>query len=94
MAKASSFVIGDTVRIRARFKVDNVLTNPTTCTMVVQEPDLTQHSLSVTNVSTGVRQGTYTSDTEGWHRVRIEGTGTAAGVRETAFYVASSGLDD
>ena len=94
MPKSPSFVIGDTIKIKATFKVDGVLTNPTTCTITVQEPDWDQITLTISNDGTGVRSGTYQPDESGWHRWQVEGTGTAAGVRQGAFYVKSSGLSD
>lgn len=92
MAKSPSFALGHTVKIKATFKVDDVLTNPTTTTITVQRPDATQVSLTVTNVSTGVRSGTLLTTQAGGHRWEVEGTGSAAALKQGAFYVHSSGL--
>ena len=94
MAKSPSFVVGDTITIKGTFKVDGVKTNPTTCVIIIQDPNLAQYTPSVTSVSTGVRSVTFTPDTPGWHRWEVEGTGTAARAKQGAFYVKTSALDD
>ena len=94
MAKSPSFVVGDTVTIKATFKVDGVLTTPTTTTITVQDPEWTKSYPTVLSVSTGVRSCTYTPTQAGWHRWQVEGTGVAARVKQGAFYVKTSGLDD
>jgi hypothetical protein len=91
-SKFPSYPLGHTVKIKATFKIDGVLTDPTTTTITVREPDGTQTSLSVTNVSTGIRTAVTLTDQVGWHRVRVTGTGTAAAVMTSQFYVQSTGL--
>ena len=94
MAKSPSFVVGDTITIKGTFKVDGVLTSPTTCVITVQEPNWEQSTPTISSSSTGVRSCTFTPTQPGWHRWEVEGTGAAARVKQGAFYVKSSGLED
>lgn len=90
--KSKSFALGDTVQVVATHKVAGVLTNGTACVITIEEPDGTNNTPSVTNVSTGVYRAEFVPDQDGRHRVKVATTGNAAGVRETSFYVASSGI--
>ena len=93
MSKNKSYVVGQTVTLRAEFKVDNVLTNATSVTLDVKKPiSGTTTNPVVTNASTGVYTATVTVDEVGYWNYRWEGTGTAAGVQEGTFYIHDSAL--
>jgi len=92
MSRNKSFPIGDTVRLVIYFRVDDVLTDPATVVVTIEEPDGTDNAPSVTNVSTGIRSVQFTTDQSGYHRWKVVATGDAAGVREGAFYVHTSGI--
>lgn len=93
MAASKSFVVGDTVRFTLTVYLDNVLTDPTSITITVEEPDGTNNDVTDSTATTGVYTGTFTPDQTGWHRVKFEGAGNSADfLREREFYVATSGI--
>lgn len=90
MARNPSFVVGDTVKLRAEFRVSDVLTNPTVTTLTIEEPDGTDQTPAVSADSTGKKSATFTPDQTGTHYWRWDGTGSAPGRQEGEFYVYSS----
>jgi hypothetical protein len=92
MTANASFPIGDSVVIKLTIYVDNTLTNPTTTTFTVEEPDGTNNTPSTVNDSTGVRSCVFVPDQSGYHRWKGAGTSPAAFVREGTFYVHTSGI--
>ena len=92
MARNPSFVVGDTVKLRAEFRVADVLTNPTAVVLTIEEPDGTDQTPSVTADSTGKKSAVFAPDQTGYHNWRWDATGTAAGRREGRFYVNSSAI--
>ena len=92
-ARNLSFPIGDTVKVSASYYVADVLTNPSTCVITIEEPDGTNNTPTVDTGTTGVRFVTFVPDQAGYHRYKIVSTGTnVAGVREGTFYVHTSGI--
>ena len=92
-SRNKSFVYGDTVKITAKYYVSDVLTNPTTCVITVEEPDGTNSTPTVDTSATGIRFVTVVPDQVGYHRFKIVSTGaTTAGVREGTFYATSSAI--
>ena len=87
-----SFPVGDTVKVTAKHYLDDVLTNPTTCVITVEEPDGTDNTPSVNTAVTGIRSSTFVPTQSGYHRFKAVSTGTVAGVREGTFYVHTSGI--
>lgn len=92
MSANKSFPIGDTVRLTFKFRVDDVLTDPTAVTVTVEEPDGTDNTPTATKTSTGIYTATFVPDQAGYHRFKVTGTGPAPGVREGTFYVHTSGI--
>lgn len=93
MGASKSFVIGDTVRFTNTIRVDDVLTDPTTKTWTVEEPDGTDQALTEASATTGVWTSTFASTQAGWHKVKFVGAGNSADyIRERQFYVASSSI--
>lgn len=90
MARNPSFVVGDTVKFRAEFRVADTLTNPTGVTFTIEEPDGTDQSPSVTSDGTGLRSATFVPDQTGYHHWRWDSTGTAAGRQEGTIYINTS----
>jgi hypothetical protein len=87
-----SFPIGDTIKISAEFRVDDVLTSPATVTILLEEPDGVDVTLTETEDSTGKWSAPHVPDQSGYYRFKVTATGSAAGVREGTFYVATSGI--
>ena len=92
MANSQSFAIGDTVTITVTSYVADVLTDPTASTIIIEEPDGTDNTPTVSNTSTGINVYTFVPDQAGWHRFQVKGTGSAAFIKEGAFYVHTSGI--
>jgi hypothetical protein len=92
MGKEPSFIVGATVKLRAEFRVDDVLTNPTAVTLTVEAPDGTDSTPAVSADSTGKKSGTFTPAQTGYHNWRWDSTGTAAGRVEGRFYVSTSAI--
>lgn len=83
-------VKGTTVRIEARYYSDGVLTDPTTQTVKIENPDATQVSATPTKESTGVYYYDHVADQVGYHSYRAEGTGTVPATGEGEFRVRRS----
>jgi len=90
MPKNTSFLVGNTIKLRVELRVDNVLTNPTAIALTIEEPDGTDQTPAVTADSTGKKSATFAPDQTGYHNWRWNATGTAAGRVEGRFYVHSS----
>jgi len=91
MAASKSFVVGNTVRFKNTIKVDDVLTDPSTVTFLVEEPDGTDQAITEASATTGIHTGTFKPTQSGWHKVSFTGAGNSADyVRERQFYVATS----
>ncbi len=91
-SKEPSFVVGDTIKLRAEFEVASVLTTPTGSVLTIEEPDGTDQTPSLTTDATGKRSATFTPTQTGYHHWRWASTGTAAGRIEGRFYVNSSAI--
>lgn len=87
--RSKSFPEGDTVKITVQVRVDDVLTSATMAA-TIKLPDGTTTTPTPSETSTGVYEITYTTTQAGYHYYRIVATGTASGVKEGKFYVASS----
>ncbi len=87
---AGVYTVGDVARETAEFRVAGVLTNPTTITATVVAPDGTTSTPTPVQDSTGVYHVDVTVNQAGAWFVRIVGTGTAAGARETYFVARRS----
>jgi hypothetical protein len=92
MAKQPSFVVGDTIKFSAEFRVNDVLTDPTAVALTIEEPNGDDQTPGVTNDGTGLRSGTFVPDQTGYHHWRWNSTGTAAGRKEGTIYVNSSAI--
>ena len=88
-AKAQSFFYYDTVVIRTEWRVNGVLTTPTSTAVTIDPASGTEPTYSMTEESTGkmrLQFSTYKGG-NGYYRWRIEGTGAAQAVVEGSFYV-------
>ncbi len=93
MAASKSFVVGDTVKFKATIYVDDVLTNPTTVTFLVEEPSGDDEDITESSATTGIHTGSFATVETGWHTIKMTGAGNSADfVRERKFYVATSDL--
>lgn len=92
--KNESFVVNNTLKFSSTWKVDGVLTTPSTYSLVVEEPDGTDQTPSVSVDDVGELSATFAPDQAGYHHYRWTGTGSAAGVQEGTFYVVSSPIID
>lgn len=92
MSKNKSWVIGNTITLRSEYRIDNVLTDPTTAVVTVEDPAGATTTPTVAGPETGVKTAAYVCASEGYHKYRWVGTGTAAGIEEGTFYVHSSAL--
>ena len=87
---ASEYELGDTVELRAEFRVATVLTNPSAVTFSVKSPSGVTSAPAASAVSTGIHRTTVVANEHGVWYYRSEGTGPAAGVAESAFRVKHS----
>ncbi len=92
MTKDVSFVKGDTVKLRSEWRVGDTLTNPSSTTCRVQQPDAVDLTPSVNSDSTGKKSASFAVTQAGYHNWRWSGSGTAAGVTEGSFYVYESAI--
>lgn len=83
---------GQTVKLSAEFRVDNVLTDPSTAVLTVEDPSGNESTPSVSDDGTGLRSATVVLDEEGYWKYKWVGTGSAAGVKEGTFYCVASRL--
>lgn len=86
---------GQKVRCSVEFKVDSVLTDPTTVTFKYKKPSGTITTLvygtdaAVVKDATGKYHVDVTTDEKNEWNFRFEGTGTCTAVEEAAFNVTS-----
>lgn len=86
---------GDLVRVKATFTVSSVLTDPTTVTLKVKDPDGTISTYTytggtITKSSTGVYYKDVSVSNDGAWYYRFEGTGTCQTAAEGMFKVRKS----
>ncbi len=82
--------LGQRVRLSVTFRVDGVLTDPTTVTLKVMDPEgnIDTYVYGVSTVqkeSLGVYYADIIPDEEGEWNYRYEGTGTCTAVEEDSF---------
>lgn len=92
---ASSYDIGDVVRLTGTFTVGGAATDPTTVALTVQDPSgndgaYTYAGGTVTKSSTGIYYKDVTLDEAGWWFYRWVGTGDCAAAGEGWFEVRES----
>lgn len=89
---------GTLVRATGTFKVDGVVTDPTTVTAIISEPDGTETTYvygtdaELVKDSTGVYHVDISAMTAGRWVYRFEGTGAAQAAGERVFLVEESGV--
>lgn len=85
---------GDTVRITAAFlDVDGNLANPTTVTVTVKAPDLTETTPTATNIGTGRYRALVDGDQAGIWYYRVVGVGNDSdAAQEGSFCVEPTSL--
>jgi len=89
----SHYNIGDTIRVKATFKdADDALSDPSTVTVTVYEPDGTETDYTLTGggvqkESTGVYYADITPTQAGIHWYRFSSTGNPALIEEANFFV-------
>lgn len=94
---AGSYWEQQSVRLYGRFYIDDTLTDPTTITLHVIDPDgdvetFTYAAAEVIRSSAGVYYHDYTVDAPGtWYYIWI-GTGTVAAVDKQELYVEALGI--
>lgn len=92
---ATTYEIGDTIRLTGTFTLSSVNTDPTTITLKVQDPsgneDTYTYALSqVAKSATGIYYKDITLDEKGvWH-YRFVGTGTVAAAYDGYVFVRES----
>lgn len=90
----SSYLIGKIIRLGATFEVDSVATDPTTVSLIVQDPDGVDttytYPASVSKSATGVYYYDLTLSAAGLYCYRWVGTGAAAAVEEGNIQSAES----
>jgi hypothetical protein len=90
------YVVGAEVRVSATYTVAGVLTDPTTVTVRIKTPGGTKTTYvygqdgEVVRDSTGAYHLDVTASVAGYWHYRFEGTGVAAGAKESKFNVNSS----
>ena len=90
---AESFVVGESVVIDCvAIKIDDVLTDPTAFYCYVADPDGTSTDATTYTNGTGLASALYVPTKQGWHKFRVEGTGTAPFMREGKFYAVASSI--
>ena len=98
MSYGGTYLEGSTVRVQATFAVSSVNTDPTTVTLKVMVPagTITTYTYAlaeVTKSATGIYYKDIALSTPGTWTYRWIGTGTAAGVAESAIICHSSAID-
>lgn len=81
----ATYTVGQPVRITATFKVGSTLTNPTTVTVQVKDPDGAITTPAATNDSTGVYHVDITPAKKGRYAYRVAGTGACIAAAEGEF---------
>jgi len=92
MTANRSFPVGDTVRLTFKFRVNDVLTNPTTVTVTLEDPAGANTAPTASSSATGIYTCSFVVSVAGYYRFKVTSTGSAAGVREGTFYVHTSGI--
>lgn len=88
MAKTpSGYEIGDRVVLTCTFKVDGVLTDPTTVDAYIKDTTGTVSALVVTKDAVGVYSAPYDPTVAGDYRARFEGDSPAKAAHEILFRV-------
>ena len=92
---ANTYDDGDSVRLAVSFNIKNVLTDPTTVTLKVQDPsenetDYTYALSEVTKDATGQYHKDITLDEVGTWYYRFEGLGAAVAAGEDNFEVRAT----
>lgn len=98
MSIINHYIEGQTVSMTARFTLDGVLTDPTTITLKVKDPEGTiseyTYALSqITKVSTGIYNKDIALNTPGLWIYRYIATGSVATVGERKIYANASQID-
>ena len=89
----NTYTRGNVVRMTGTFTSGGTLTNPTTVTLVLEDPEGDEESLTPSNVSTGVYRYDYTiGETaalapRGWWKYRWRGTGAVIAADDNKFFV-------
>lgn len=83
----NTYQIGDIIVLRCEFRVDGVLTDPTSAECRVKLPDGTIATPALSSGGTGIRTAQYPPTQNGYHYVAWQSTGAAAGYEESRFYV-------
>jgi hypothetical protein len=81
----ATYTVGQPVRITATFKVGSTLTNPTSVTVSVKDPDGVVSNPSATNDSTGIYHVDITPAKKGRYAYRVAGTGACIAAAEGEF---------
>ena len=85
----NSYPVGQLVRLTATFKVGATLTNPTTVTASLKDPDAVVTNPGTSNPSTGVFTADVTPTKKGRHAYRFVGTGACVAACEGEFNARS-----
>lgn len=93
----NEYVLGESIRIWARFRVDKALTDPTDVIITLKDPDgnrvaYTYSDDDVIRLSVGKYYLIIRATKIGQWYYYIEGTDTAAGVEEDGFTVIASNV--
>lgn len=88
----SAFPVGNTVNLRAEFRIAGVLVDPDTVTSEIRPPNAAPYMITPTKLSTGVYSSTLTPEVVGaWH-YRFVGSGAAIASRVGAFAIYGDGF--
>lgn len=93
MANFEEYDIGDAVRIKTTFTVDDVPTDPTTVTLYVKDPAgaTVEHAEgTLTNPSVGVWYKDVAVNQAGTYGAKMTGVGVVDSVAQTTFQVRRS----
>lgn len=90
-----TFVVGSTWRPKARFKAAGTLTDPTSITLIIRQPNGTETSYTygaaqITKVSTGIYYKDIAIDAGGQWVARYKGTGAVPDAAEHVLDVPPS----
>ena len=92
---ANVYDVGDSIRLAASFNIKNVLTDPSSVTLKVQDPSENEDSYTygaaqITKDATGQYHKDITLDEVGTWYFRFEGTGAAVAAGEGNFEVRAT----
>lgn len=100
MATGNVYLEGEPIKLSVTFKVDGVLTDPTTVTLKIKYPSGTEEYTyadgDITKDATGTYSKTITApgvDAKATAWYRFVGTGTAAGRKQAYFTIVPSEVD-